>query len=175
MNPWRWQSARPRSSNGKRGRGVSGSLGKAGNDRPTGVRAHPGRAETPSCLNIIPQKAGSEDLGPVMHTMGPKSHVAYVAGFFDGEGCIYRNSARPDTFYLEIVNTDKTVLEAIQHVIGGHIRKRVGQRLGKKQQWRLGVYDQRLVRVTLRRLLPYLLVKKDLAQNVLAKSDPGGQ
>lgn len=89
--------------------------------------------------------------------------LAYVAGFFDGEGCI---QAEKPTGVLRIsaVNTDHNALIFVQEVLGGSIIKssaRQEQENAKPMYlWRMnGVKASE----ALEKLLPYLITKKERA------------
>lgn len=62
----------------------------------------------------------------------------YIAGFFDGEGCIYvgRNSRQRPTYTLEvsIVNTDRRPLDQLYARFGGCLQVRQG---GQQYHWRI--------------------------------------
>lgn len=66
--------------------------------------------------------------------------LAYVAGIFDGEGCVrmtrIRNSWFPSVY---VANTNLELLEALRCQFGGQIYKQCGRRVGWKQgyNWRL--------------------------------------
>ena len=53
--------------------------------------------------------------------------IAYIAGFFDGEGCIRIKQAnqRGNSYYLwvAITNTNRTILNYISNLFGGSVRK----------------------------------------------------
>lgn len=55
------------------------------------------------------------------------SKVAYIAGFFDGEGCIRikHSSQRGNCFYVwvAITNSNKSILEMVKDLFGGQVRK----------------------------------------------------
>lgn len=53
--------------------------------------------------------------------------IAYIAGFFDGEGCIRikRASQRGNSFYVwvAITNSNKAILEGVMKLFGGQVRQ----------------------------------------------------
>ena len=104
--------------------------------------------------------------------MNPGEEVAYLAGFFDGEGSIGiypKKNKRGYMCYqylLQISNTNRKVLELFQKRYGGSITKR--QRVERHKQlwnWQLGSAGK--IRVALSELLPFLYVKKQEAQIML--------
>ena len=96
---------------------------------------------------------------------------AYIAGFVDGEGCMgmyYRQGHIRPSF--SVSNTNEKVINRIQSCLGGskHIYKR------KKQHWR-DCYNlsfaHNKVEVILKKLLPYLVVKKKQAVIILSLAE----
>ena len=53
--------------------------------------------------------------------------IAYIAGFFDGEGCIRIKKANQggNSYYIwvAITNSNKEILDFIQDIFGGQVRK----------------------------------------------------
>ena len=53
--------------------------------------------------------------------------IAYIAGFFDGEGCIRIKKASQGGnsyfIWLAITNSNKSILEFVKDIFGGQIRK----------------------------------------------------
>ena len=103
------------------------------------------------------------------------TQIAYVAGIFDGEGCIFiheknpRKRGKSTNFELEIyvVNTNMPMLQFVQRVCGGNISKnglRIHLRDGRlgRQSWRWAAQSRKAADL-LRQLLPYLIVKYDQA------------
>lgn len=97
---------------------------------------------------------------------------AYLAGFFDGEGCVAiietqrkrsRLSNRASYPYYQIrmviTNTDYLLLESLQQQFGGsiHIHCQTGERTSKQFQWMLD--SRRKSEPVLRGMLPYLRYK----------------
>lgn len=72
------------------------------------------------------------------NTLNNRIDLAYIAGFFDGEGCITA-FRRGDTYkghaysrcQISIINTNKKILEWISTIIGGKVYKHSGV-LGRK-------------------------------------------
>lgn len=102
---------------------------------------------------------------------------AYIAGIIDGEGCISIQRRRGGHCFDEskrwsyqsqvyIGNTDKRMLEFIYRLCGGSIRTR--QKLeGCKQTYTLSFTGNEAKKL-LGSILPFLVVKKEQAENVLA-------
>ena len=96
--------------------------------------------------------------------------LAYIAGFFDGEGSIVITSRGHGRLDLDVVvvNTDRDVVEMIRATFGtGNIyrRSRAGS-LGKKPAFVLQWAGKRAEEV-LRLLYPYLRIKKGKAEIAL--------
>lgn len=87
--------------------------------------------------------------------------AAYVAGFFDGEGCVNfaRGKSGQPHIRVLIVNTNRAVLEYIQRLFGGDINRTVRQD-GWKQSWQLRVGWSRAIQL-LEAIEPYVRVKAD--------------
>lgn len=55
------------------------------------------------------------------------SRIAYLAGFFDGEGCIRikKASKKGNSYYLwvAVTNSNRSILEEYENLFGGKIRK----------------------------------------------------
>ena len=97
--------------------------------------------------------------------------LAYVAGFFDGEGCVCVRKAKPMnsnqnirySLLVTITNTDLEVLEYIQSVLGGVLTKRSWYFGAKKQCYNL-YWTSNKGKIMLEKLLPYLWTKKKDAE-----------
>jgi len=101
--------------------------------------------------------------------MPGKTVLAYIAGFFDGEGCVMiAKHKRADGFIVyqlrvNISNTNKAILQLINTVFPSviyedkiHIDKR-------KKQWRYAAYDKKAEEF-LKTLYPYLRIKRIQAE-----------
>lgn len=89
----------------------------------------------------------------------------YIAGFFDGEGCLSIKNRYKGIGYWTLGMTQKNieVLETIQEFLGGgHIYKK-----SDCDCWSYELYKQQHVRSILEKLLPYLIVKYDKALEVI--------
>jgi hypothetical protein len=94
--------------------------------------------------------------------------LAYLAGFFDGEGCVYILRSRKKTavyFSLEISFTNVSIepLKLAQELFAGQISESRDIRNGKKCVKRLRVRGNQALRA-LELMLPFLLVKKRRAE-----------
>ena len=88
--------------------------------------------------------------------------LAYVAGFFDGEGCI--SITKNGAVDVRIINTAHNVLVKLQSVFGGSITER-SQRVNKKQ-YAYSFYGENAVKF-LELVKPYLIEKLPQAETVL--------
>lgn len=86
----------------------------------------------------------------------------YLAGFFDGEGCI---STRGDRYHLmlRVGNTDKRVLDLIVARYGGKVYL---SNRGPRPYYTIKVTSNELCQQWLELMLPHLIVKK--AQAIVA-------
>jgi len=114
--------------------------------------------------------------------------LAYIAGFFDGEGCVSIRRARPvrpnqNTRYsllVTIANTNLPILEFIAGVLGGVIHRCSWTTLRRRAMYHLYWcgYDARKVLETIQ---PFLRIKKQEAelgisfQNVMDTSAGGNK
>jgi intein-encoded DNA endonuclease-like protein len=94
--------------------------------------------------------------------LGMKSEtntVAYIAGFFDGEGCIsYLDGTRLD---ISITQKDRAPLEFIQNYFGmGHIYT-------QRQYWQYRIMRRKDQVAFLEAISPYLIVKQAKAEEAL--------
>jgi hypothetical protein len=67
-------------------------------------------------------------------------NLAYVAGLFDGEGCVNFSRNRSGCFIrVFVTNTNRELLESLQEKFGGDIAKLSGRKKGWKQAyvWRI--------------------------------------
>jgi len=108
---------------------------------------------------------------------------AYLAGLIDGDGCIsvtINKSSRSVPFlkaWIAVINTDKKLMEFLQSAFGGKISAKIttqknkgGGRVPKGRykdtyQWR--IYGLTNVFFVLKKLLPYLVIKKELARKTI--------
>ena len=103
-----------------------------------------------------------------------KLSYEYIAGFVDGEGCLYsrRKSTRPsEECVLEIVNSHLETLALIRESLGGV--GRIGPRKGgsfpgsSKPQWRLQIGGNRQLHGVLVAITPFLVQKRKQAERLL--------
>lgn len=87
--------------------------------------------------------------------------LEYIAGIFDGEGCvfIYRDSRWGSyTLSINIANTYYPMLVAIQEQLGGNLKHLANS----NDVWQL-VWSSKKARDVLVLLFPYLVVKREQA------------
>ena len=90
----------------------------------------------------------------------PSGHrVAYVAGFFDGEGCI--SISKSGKISIAIVNTSKRTLDLVLHVVGVGVIQDRKQRINKRQYVYRAYGDNCIAVIKL--LLPFLVDKRSQA------------
>ncbi len=102
------------------------------------------------------------------------TEAAWLAGFFDGEGCFGQYAAGREKRYLawilKIDNTDLQALKYCQQITGcGTVRPKALKQPHHKQQWVWRVYSQRDIQALTTQMLPYLQVKRGIAEEFLAQ------
>ena len=92
---------------------------------------------------------------------------SYIAGFFDGEGCITRNDKG---VRLVITQTNFKVLEQIRKFVGfGFIIKPTKRKAHWKDSWVYYIARQKDICSFLQSVLKYLVVKRQLAEKTIPK------
>ena len=99
--------------------------------------------------------------------------LAYFAGFFDGEGCIFINrfwsAARQKRFYalqITVTNTNPVPLKLYQEIYGGALRYRKRNKSHEKSTATWTVKSA-MAENFLEDMIPHLIVKKDEAEVAL--------
>lgn len=95
--------------------------------------------------------------------------IAYIAGLFDGEGCITENGK--GFFVAQIGMTDEPVIRWVAR-LGGTVRIEAGPNRGNRKplyRWRLMAAND--VQAFLRAIHPYLRVKQSAAENAIVAID----
>ena len=93
---------------------------------------------------------------------------AWVAGLFDGEGCVLTRWPKKREATLEIKMVHKPSLERLISVVGGNLTRRIKNGgFGKRTQWRWRVSDAQAVAVG-KMMLPYLCEKKEQVEALIA-------
>ncbi len=99
---------------------------------------------------------------------------AYLAGFFDGEGCVgvYGKGGRSGKYrnwVLTISNTHRPTLKYCQKLTGvGSVVEKKTKLLHHKKQWVWNVKSQRNIVSILTQMLPFLKIKKKKVKILLA-------
>ena len=92
--------------------------------------------------------------------------VAYLAGFFDGEGCIAINRVR-SSLYLQVVQTrDREPLDRFHAMFGGRVFLSNRRTLSGRTVWTWQLHAEPMF-TALEAMLPYLTVKRDEARIAL--------
>jgi len=95
--------------------------------------------------------------------MGVKISPEWLAGFFDGEGCVnFTRVGRNRNFVcrVTIVNTNGAILKEIQNLYGGLLVVREHKKHPKWKPFRALVWTSRQARQLLGAIEPYVIVKK---------------
>ena len=99
----------------------------------------------------------------------------YIAGFFDGEGNVNTSASRGRSWAVRIVQTETNVLNRIakfleEHNIESHLYhsyKASQYKKANKDLWCLQLTGESNVNQFLAGVLPFLIVKKPLAQDII--------
>ena len=81
-------------------------------------------------------------------------NIAWMAGMYEGEGCLEKTSAR--SYRLNISSTDLDVIEKIQDFAGGYVHPKKVYKDHYKPQWRWRLGDKESVKNLLTGMLPFL-------------------
>lgn len=99
--------------------------------------------------------------------------LEYIAGLVDGEGSIgiinrmVSNRAYLDP-YIHISNCNKEILEQVKESLGvGNVYKEGRQTTGHRDAYLYACSSRATIETALTKLLPYLVIKKQLAEIVL--------
>ena len=92
-----------------------------------------------------------------------KAEPAYLAGFFDGEGCVRVNKTPTKNtisyhLIVTIANNDRSVLDSCKELYGGDVRPK-----GKRDCFSWSLFSKASIEKFLMDSLPYLVVKRDEA------------
>ena len=97
---------------------------------------------------------------------------SWLACAIDGEGCIYyhdkidKNGWRNRRVEIQVVNTDIQFVERARKLLNGIKISEQGRR-SKKMVYRARIADHKQVLSILEQIKDYLIIKKNLAQNVI--------
>lgn len=90
--------------------------------------------------------------------------AAWLAGFFDGEGCIYLGNKKATAFEVSVSNTNRQVIEGIfERVKVGYLMEITFKNndWNTKYTWRVRRFED--CNYVLNIMVPYLVIKKDKA------------
>ena len=101
----------------------------------------------------------------------------YLAGFFDGEGCIdcqymYPKNA-PGVFYVRprlrigLSDVGRVVLEDLQKTFGGHLYRRGAQNEAQNTSTSWELLTQQGIKAVLEMITPHLVIKREQALLVM--------
>jgi hypothetical protein len=94
----------------------------------------------------------------------------YIAGFFDGEGSITHNGSG---YRITIPQTNFSVLNQIANSVGaGHVMRVNKRQKHWRQSWTYFISTQADVSRFLKKIYPYLIVKRSRAREVLKTIQP---
>ena len=97
-----------------------------------------------------------------------ETEIAWLAGLFDGEGCVWSRWPKRANVLTEIKMTHKKTVERVNELFPGRMVSGNLSRgaFGKKDQWRWSL-DTLGTKKFLTLILPYLVTKKEEAKIVL--------
>lgn len=110
-----------------------------------------------------------------MNNLTERELLIYLAGYFDGEGCVSVQKATKKYPYLQVqvASGDKEIIEKYFEVFGGHLYKEKGGTNRQLYRWTIGGAKAQEV---LKILLPFLFAKKAQAELALIPNfRPGRQ
>lgn len=100
-----------------------------------------------------------------------KPSIDYLAGFFDGEGCININDGYDTSYYLlhvSVSNTQRKALEPYEQFFGGSIGKPrkngISPNAKPIHKWSI---DSAIAEEFIEEIIPYLILKKPQAELAL--------
>lgn len=93
----------------------------------------------------------------------------YVAGFFDGEGCVYIHNQKrhPKHYYLLICNTNRKQLLAIQRFIKAGYLHQCQNTAGGKEFWEINIGRHLSVLRVAKELEKRCVLKKRKLQTII--------
>ena len=102
-----------------------------------------------------------------------ETEKAWLAGIFDGEGCVWSRWPKRKNVLIEIKMTHKQTIERINEIFPGRISLGHLSGLSIKPQWRWSL-DTNGTRRFITLMLPYLVTKKREAEIALRLCDRSG-
>ena len=84
--------------------------------------------------------------------------IPYLAGFYEGEGCISQTSKYG--FRISILSTDFDVISKVHQTFGGTLNQCKQQAAHHKPCWKWRLGDKASVRALLELMLPYLGLRR---------------
>lgn len=113
-------------------------------------------------LPILPRRRIRESR---LHLPTDPVALAYIAGLFDGEGCITKYASNQN-WVVQIGMTDRDVIEYLAG-LGGTMRTESARGKGTKILYRWRIMAQAETQEFLAAVVPYLRVKRALAEKAL--------
>jgi hypothetical protein len=94
-----------------------------------------------------------------------KTDIAYIAGFFDGEGCV-RIARQKKSYRVRVgfTNNDLTLLTWVQSILGGRLYQKKRASVRHAQGWELLLTKNAEIELALRHLLPFIKIKRKQAE-----------
>jgi len=102
-------------------------------------------------------------------TLNSRESSAYLAGIIDTEGCvgIRDNSGQAFAPYIKINNTNEALIKWIDSLFKGSVRHHKYKKESCRDCYLWDLYGKKNIENVLLSVLPYLVIKKELANTVL--------
>jgi len=85
------------------------------------------------------------------------ANIAWLAGLFEGEGCINQDKRKKATWRLRVVMTDFDIIQRLHAITGvGNVSETTKQELHHKPAYQWIVYRKEHIQHLLSKMLPYL-------------------
>lgn len=99
------------------------------------------------------------------HIPGDPKTLAYLAGYFDGEGCITlcHNKKRQCGLKVAVVSLDRDSVNLLAFSLGGYVAQEIHKWKGESRVYYRWAANNRKAQVALRVLIPYLIAKRGRA------------
>ena len=99
----------------------------------------------------------------------PREKWIYLAGLFDGEGCIYLHLNRKCSVILYIGMTDGCVIRWLKDTFGGKTRIVLRPKGERKQAYSWEILSSQITYNILMHIYPYLIVKRYKAKQAIER------
>lgn len=104
--------------------------------------------------------------------MSNDDEIIYLAGIFDGEGCVtvWREKSKNDKHYINpkiaIVMTNKKPIQMFSDIFGGNVSTQINKIPNRKVVYAYSATGKR-AKLVLDKIIPYLKVKRQQAEHAV--------